>query len=364
MHRIGRIVAGAAALSLVVLTAPAAWSADTSAQAAWRRTFTASARAGAVEILEPLPDERVLVRDGAGIVDLDVRGRTVWSEPKIDGLIVASDTVVLRRSDVVFAIRARDAGVLWKRPCANPSYLAAAGDRVLTNCGGNSTVLDAATGAIRSQRTPKKGVMEPPFWKAFALNADYAVVVTTFDGAWLGSSYHVVDAHTGAILWAMTDTYFFDVSPTEVSVAPYPSMLPWSETGTVQRRRLSDGKVLWTDRYAPPREGDTEGRGTLTVTAVAAYVTTSEASYRFARGARTPTPLELPLVQHVEVLGNSAFVFAGVSPGGKAPSTSTGLTGMDSRYASSEASWAGCLRTAATRPTPQRAELASATASR
>ncbi len=45
---------------------------------------------------------------------IDARGVTRWSMPNIDDALVAG-AVVFRRPHVVFAVRATDAGVLWKR---------------------------------------------------------------------------------------------------------------------------------------------------------------------------------------------------------------------------------------------------------
>jgi PQQ-like domain len=267
-------------------------------------------------VLQPLSDGSLLVRNGDGIITVDARGKTLWSEPHIDGALVDGGTVVFRRSKIVFAVRRTDAGVLWKRPCVKPEYLVAAGDRVLTTCGGQSTVLRAQTGAVVSQRTPRLPLAQPPFRLARPLTADYVLVESIVAGGWLGEAYHVVDAHTGAFLWTRTDADFFDVSATAVSLAPYPGMMPWGPTGTVERRRLSDGTLLGTDRYAPPRDGDLEGRGKLAFSHAAAYVNTLNATtYRFSRGSRTPERLAVPAIGKMLVLGDGAFFIEGTNAG-------------------------------------------------
>jgi outer membrane protein assembly factor BamB len=119
----------------------------------WRRELPAlTADLRFKPVLRPLAGGTLLVRNGAGVAALDARGRTLWSEPDIDGFIADGAMVVFRRSGVVFAMRRRDAGVLWRRPCSKPNYLVAAGDRVLTICGGRSTVLGARTGS-RNRRS-------------------------------------------------------------------------------------------------------------------------------------------------------------------------------------------------------------------
>ena len=263
-------------------------------------------------VLQPLADGKLLVRNGERIMLVDARGQTLWSEPNVAGAIVAGSMVVFRRSDVVFAVRRDDAGVLWKRPCTKPQYLVTAGDRLLTMCGGVSTVLLARTGAVLSQRTPHLNVVSPPFRGARPLNDGYVLVMNVFDGGWLGEAYTVVDAHTGAFLWSQFDCDVVDVAPTTISLAPYPSMKPWASTGTVQRRRLADGTVLSTDLYAPPRAGDTEDRGTLVFSQAAAYVSTlSQTTYRFRRGTRTPELLPVRDIGRTVALGQSAYLFDG-----------------------------------------------------
>ena len=240
-------------------TASAAAGAELVTKPSWTRplaTITDEFRGSLV--LEALSDGKLLVRNGERIMLLDARGKTLWSEPNVDGAIVAGSMVIFRRSDTVFAVRRNDAGVLWKRACAKPQYLVNAGDRLLTMCGNASTVLLARTGAVSSFRTLKESIAQLPFSGARRLNDDYVMVMNVFDGAWLGEAYSVVDAHTGAFLWTVTDCDVIDVSPTTVSITPYPSMLPWASTGTVSRRRLSDGKVLSTEHYTPPRGGDLE----------------------------------------------------------------------------------------------------------
>ena len=266
-------------------------------------------------MLQPLPGGRLLVRNGDGIIAVDARGRTIWSEPNVQGAVVNGKTVIFRRSGVVFAVRRDDAGVLWKRPCADARYLAAAGDRVLTMCGDVSLVLRARDGHVLSQRTAHLDVTrEGPFSGARSLNDDYVMVAYTFDGAWLGTRFNVVDAHSGAFLWAETDASVLSVSPTALDLTPYPSMLPWASVGTIKRYRLSDGKVLSTQQYAPPPEDDDNGRGSLVLSSAAAYVSTpTMATFRFPLGSHAPELLLKPAPVETLTVGESAFILTGES---------------------------------------------------
>ncbi len=284
----GKAIALAACVVALGIALPSlcAVAADAPAKAAWSRTLAApSSEQPVAPILQPLPGGSLLVRNGAGAIAIDARGRTLWSMPNVDDAILDGDTIVFWRPDVIFAVRSRDAGVLWKRPCEAPPYLVAAGARLVTMCGGLSTVLRARDGSVLASRMPSLTTGPAHFQGARRLNDDYVLVTNFFDGAWMGNAYYVVDAHTGAFLWAQTDCDIVDVTPTTVSISPVPSMLPWGGTGLIRRRRLADGVVVSSRTYALPHREDTEGRGRLALSSAAAYVAPMYGSiFRFALG--------------------------------------------------------------------------------
>ena len=286
--------------------------ADTPANPTWSRTLPALSTTEPVTILQPLPSGGVLVRNGSGAIAIDAGGRTLWSMPNVDDAIVSGSNVVFWRSNVVFAVRNRDAGVVWKRTCANPPYVAAAADRLVTVCGTLSTVLRAADGSVLSTRKPSLVTGTPHFQGALDLNAGYVLVSNFFDGAWMGNEYYVVDAHTGAFLWSQTDFEVVGVTATTVSISQLPSMLPWSGSRVVQTLRLTDGTVVGSKTFAIPSKDDPQSKGTVSISSAATYVTPmSGTSYRFAGGdPAKPQPIRAGWTFNVVTLGNAAFLIA------------------------------------------------------
>jgi hypothetical protein len=179
----------------------------------------------------------------------------------------------------------------------------------VTFCGDISTVLRARDGTVLATRRPTIRMSPPHLDGARRLNADYVFVSNHFDGAWMGSDYYVVDAHTGAFLWDETDCDVIDVTATTVAITPVPSMLPWGKTGLVERRRLADGKVMSARTYAAPHADDVAGGGSLVFSGAAAYVTTYGGVYRFAHGDASPPQraLDGPGTS-VVTLGKAAFI--------------------------------------------------------
>jgi len=114
---------------------------------------------------------------------LAASGATKWAMPNVTGAVLDGDALIFRRSDVIFAVRSRDAGVLWKRPCADPKYTAVAGDRIVTVCGGVSTVLRASNGRMLAQHSVKTVTGPTQLSGARSLNDDYVLVANFFDGA-------------------------------------------------------------------------------------------------------------------------------------------------------------------------------------
>jgi hypothetical protein len=278
------------------------------ADPAWTRTFP-TPKGFPAPILQPLPGGAVLVRNGSGATALDARGRTLWSMPNVDHALLHGSMVVILRSNIVFAVRARDAGVLWKRPCDRAPYVAAAGSRLVTFCGSTSTVLRARDGAILATQRPTIRLSPPIFKGARPINDDYVLVTNFFNGAWMGYDYNVVDVHTGAFLWDETDFDIVDVTATTIAITPAYSMLPWGKTGLVERRRLADGRTLSDRTYSAPRADDVAGGGRLTFSRAAGYVATADGVYRYVRG-------DASLRQHVldgfapsvVTLGSAAFI--------------------------------------------------------
>ena len=260
------------------------------------------------QVLQPLPDGKLLVRNGDGVIAVDARGRTLWSEPNVRGVVVNGATVVLRRSGTIFAVRIADAGVLWKRACGEPPYLVTAADRVVTMCGNVSLVLRARDGAVLSKRVPHfDGTVK--FGTAQPLNDDYAMATYWFEGAWVGAQSNIVDAHTGEFLWGETNAVVVGVDPTTISLTPANSTLPWQPVGTIQRFSLSNGRVLSTEHYAVPAEFDDNARGSLVVSDAAAYVEPPTfATFRFPLGTKTPELLLKGEPAGIVTLGKSAFL--------------------------------------------------------
>ena len=260
-----------------------------------------------VAIALPLADGTIVVRNGAGAAAVDPRGKTLWSMPDVLGAIALRDAVIFRRSTVVFAVRARDSGLLWKRPCARPRYLGVAGTRIATSCGDVSTILDARDGRVVARHTI--GTTAPSELRAARpLNRDFVLVTGHFDGAWMGESYDVVDVRTGAFVVRYTDIDVLDVTPATMTLTQYPSMLPWAPGGFVERIRLADGKKVGEKQYAVPA-ADTS-RAQLAQTPAATYVITMDGLlYRYP-GRRTTKPERvLPeRVRAVTALGDTAFV--------------------------------------------------------
>ncbi|MDP9024654.1 MAG: hypothetical protein M3N13_04660 [Candidatus Eremiobacteraeota bacterium] len=287
-------------------------------QPRWTRPLTPTAPLTdtAVPVMQPLADGTLLVRSGAGVLAVDARGVTRWSMPNIDDALLVGDAVVFRRSNVVFAVRSRDAGVLWKRPCAKPPYLVAAGDRIVTMCGRLSTILRARDGTVLAQRAVKLATGIPTFRGARPLNDGYVLVKNFFDGAWMGDSYFVVDARTGAFLWSETDFDVVDVTPMTIAITPYPSMLPWGTAGSIVRRSLADGATVDSQTYALPKGTDTV-RGKLVMSRAATYVTTMDDTlFRFRRGdTRDPQTLHRGSRLVTVTLGSAAFILVDAANG-------------------------------------------------
>jgi outer membrane protein assembly factor BamB len=299
---LGAVFAGPAA---AVADAPAAMT-----SALWTRSLDAYPLAvrSSFIILASLPDGALLVRSGPGIAALDAAtGKTLWFLPDVLDAIVHGSSVLIRRGDVVFAVRARDGAVLWRSPCANARYIVAVGRRVLTSCGDASTVLDGASGNLVGRRPATFRMSPPDVRGARSLNDRFAMIANDFDGAWMGTEYAVVDAATGAYDWSETDFAVLGVSSGSILIAPYPGMLPWAPTGTVVRRRLFDGAVLGSRSYQLPPGSDPDGRGFVTVTPAAVYVSTSTYGlYRFPTG----TTAASKVAEHAQVeavLGDAAF---------------------------------------------------------
>ncbi len=179
----------AAVMAAVIGPAMPATAATASVAAAWTRPLQSTpATNTAVPVMQPLPNGTLLVRNGTDMLAVDARGVTRWSMPNIDDALVAGRRVVFRRPHVVFAVRATDAGVLWKRACEKPAYLAAAGDRIVTTCGGLSTVLRARDGSVLA-RHPTRTFTGPPSIRGVrTLNVDYVMVTDVFSGGWMGEA--------------------------------------------------------------------------------------------------------------------------------------------------------------------------------
>jgi hypothetical protein len=307
--RCRQLFAGGYVLALSMALLPcSARAAGAPADPAWTRTFPAP-NGFPAPILQPLPGGAVLVRNGSGATALDARGRTLWSMPNVDHALLDGSMLVFLRSNVVFAVRARDAGVLWKRPCDRPPYVVAAGARLVTFCGSASTVLRARDGTILATQRPTIRMSPPDFNGARTLNADYVFVSNHFSGAWMGDDYYVVDARTGAFLWDETDIDIIDVTATTVSITPFPSFLPCCRTGLVERRRLADGKVTSTRKYVAPHADDVAGGGRLVFSRAAAYVATNSGVYRFAHGdVGLLQPVPVGRAASLVTLGKAAFI--------------------------------------------------------
>jgi PQQ-like domain len=290
------------------------------AEPRWSRPLADTPQSGAfVSVLQPLSETMVLVRNGDGVFAADAAsGKTVWWMPNVEDAIIDGGEVVFRRRGMIFAARARDAGVLWKRPCGNAPYVVAAGDRLVTVCGGLSTILRAHDGSVLARHAINVRISPVDLRGARALNADYVMAMSIIDGAWLGELYSIVDAHTGAFLWSQSDFSVIDVTPTTISISPYPSMLPWATTGTLVRRRLADGTTLATESYTPPSGSDGNGRGFLVRTRAATYVSTNVGKlFRFRPGSPNPDGLlSVPSGSMITVvpLGETAFIFDDKGP--------------------------------------------------
>jgi outer membrane protein assembly factor BamB len=277
----------------------------------WTRPLAPEASYRTVAVLLPLADGSVLVRNGTDVFATDARGVTRWSMPNVTAAVTDGSAVVFGRSNVVFAVRSRDAGVLWKRPCAEPPYLVAVADRVVTVCGGISTVFRARDGSVLARHTVAISTSPASIQAARRLTDRYLLVTNFFDGAWMGEAYYVVDARTGAFLWSLTDSDFFDTTTTTVDVSQYPSMLPSQAVGTVQRRHLADGVVVSTEHYDTPNGSNLEVRGLVTTSRAATYVLNMETGlFRFRRGeTRDPQSLVNGARASPLTLGSAAFIF-------------------------------------------------------
>ena len=133
------------------------------------------------------------------------------------------------------------------------------------------------------------------------------MVANNFDGAWAGTEYAIVDSATGADAWSETDFTVLEISSDSILISPYPGMLPWAPTGTVVRRRLVDGAVLSRRTYQLPPGSDPNGRGFVTFSPSAVYLSTSTARlYRFETGTGGAKEVA-DQAQVVAVLGSSVF---------------------------------------------------------
>jgi len=310
--------AACAAALMMMLLPLGVNAADAPVNPTWSRTLPATSTDQPVTILQPLPAGGVLVRNGTGAIAIDAQGRTLWSMPNVVDAILSGGNVVFWRSNVVFAVRSSDAGVVWKRPCANPPYVVAAADRLVTFCGALSTVLRAADGTVLVTQKPSLGTGSPRLQGALALNAGYVMVSNFFEGAYMGNTYFVVDAHTGAFLWSQTDLEVLGVTATTISISQVPSMMPWAASGVVQTLRLTDGGVVGSKTFAIPQKDDPQGKGTVSVSSAATYVTPmSGTSYRFAGSdPAKPQPIRAGWTFDAITLGSAAFLLAG-GPEGK-----------------------------------------------
>jgi len=115
-----------------------------------------------------------------------------------------------------------------------------------------------------------------------------------------------------------TDFEVVDVTATTVSISQVPSMMPWAGTGVVQTLRLIDGGVVGSKTFAIPQKDDPQGKGTVSVSSAATYVTPmSGTSYRFAGGdPAKPQPIRAGWTFDVITLGSAAFLIA-AGPEGK-----------------------------------------------
>jgi len=328
-HR--RCAAAAFAFALAVVPLGAVAKEPPVATAAWTRPLAGPPQpkhylTAPVFVLQPLADGSLLARNGTAVTDVDPRGRTRWSMPNVADAIVDGSAIVFRRPNLVFAARTRDGAVLWKRRCDGSPFVVTAGRRIVTVCGGLSTVLRASDGAVLARRKPNT-LMGQSFAGARPLNDDYVLVTTDFDGAWLGSAFYVVDAHTGAFLWQQTDFAVVDVTATTIAITPFPSMLPWGSPGVIVRRRLVDGVKVGSRTYDFPVDREANGRGSLALSRAAAYVITSEgAAFRYARGD-VRHGQRLPVrVAVAKPLGSAGFLFAENEASGTA---STGSVYLD-----------------------------------
>lgn len=300
---------------LRLLTPPPPTPAWTAARESWTRTLAPVPQPPDApprpQVLLPLPNGSIVARDGEGVTALDRSGARRWTIPDVGDVIADGDALVMRRATYVFSVRARDAGVRWKHACANPSYVAAAGSRIATNCGGVSTILDARDGHTVARHDTTLVSSPPHLVGARSLNADYVLVANFFEGAWMGISDYVVDVRTGAFLWQETDARVLAVGPTTIDLTPLPSTMPWGTAGYVKRVRLSDGKVVGETQYAVPKTPDSY-MGVLTESTAATYVNVHDGNlYRFSHH-RTGEPQPLLASEHggdVVTLDDAAFIF-------------------------------------------------------
>jgi hypothetical protein len=308
-----------AVLATSVTPSPAATPAGPAGSARWMRTMHAVPKGnhdGTIFAL--LDDGNVLVRSGGAVAAVEARsGATRWSLPAIAGATAAKTSVVLRRSNVVLAVRARDGGMLWKHPCADPPYAIGMGNRVLTMCGGRSTVLDGRDGRVLLQGTATLSTGPAAIRRGWALNDRFALVDKSFDGAWMGDSYYVVDSRSGEFVWSQTDFRILDVTATTITITPFRSMLPWGRPGTVVQRRLADGAKLDERTYRLPAGAEGNGRGNVSISRAATYVSTDGGPlFRFRRpDGSAPVRLFGVGTEVADVLGSAAFVSVGTTTG-------------------------------------------------
>ena len=223
--------------------------------------------------------------------------------------------MLVRRDDVLYAVRARDAGVLWKRRCAKAPYAVGVGRRFLTVCGEKSLALDRHDGAILATSAVTLRTSPPQIRSARALNDRFALVDNSFGGAWSGEEYYVVDAMSAKFLWSKRNFSVVDVSAETISITPNTSTLPWAPPGTIETLRLIDGKFLKDDVYRVPNGSDTSGRGNLIVSRDATYVAVGDGPvFRFPRGSSTPQRIT-DAGSVATAIGGAAFINL-VEPGG------------------------------------------------
>ncbi|HXP92045.1 MAG TPA: hypothetical protein VN905_01125 [Candidatus Binatia bacterium] len=215
----------------------------------------------------PAGEGTALVGSSNGIAALDLTsGKTRWFIPAVDYFAVAGDVVVFGRSTALFAVRVDHGGILWKKPCVVP-FVLAVGDRVVTICNGNVAIVRARDGALLASRRLDQRASGSTYGAA-PINDDFFELDGNHE---LSTTFSVIDAHAGRYVWGKGgETQVLASGKTWIDITPDRSRFPWADSGTVERRGLSDGKLLSTKHYSFP--GPDEGHGLpLDVSTAAAY---------------------------------------------------------------------------------------------